>query len=63
MGDAIPVQVTVITVLRYNFSFIKCFSSRPAAAVVKCSMTVLLSQSESEGCGLEETGTETLQGK
>lgn len=63
MADAGPAQVTMITVLRYNFSFVKCFSSRTAVLVVKRTKTVLLSQSESKGCGLDETGTETLQGK
>lgn len=63
MADAVPAQVTVITVLKYNFSFVKCFSSRTVVLVVKCTKIVLLSQSESKGCGLDETGTEMLQGK
>lgn len=61
MADAVPAQVTAITVLSYNFSSVKCFSSRVAMLVVKCSKVVVLPQFESTGCGLEETGTEALQ--
>lgn len=44
-------------------SAVKRFSSHTATLVAERSKIVLLSQLGSEGCGLDETGAETLKSK